>query len=292
MSTETALLPGIGLLPVQIELGAMSHTGKVRPNNEDHYLVASFERSMKALLTSLPEADIPRHCADTGYGLLVADGMGGAAGGEVASRTAISTLIELALRTPDWIMRLNKELANEVLQRLSGRIKQVEAALIEKTRIDPSLTGMGTTITVACSLGANLLIAHVGDSRAYLFRKGQLYRLTRDHTVAQALADLGAIGPEKVGSHPMRHLLTHVIGSESGKAQADLSIVQMVDEDQILLCTDGLTDMVGEAAIMKSLAVARPAPQACRALVEMALEGGGRDNITVVLARYRFPQAA
>src|SRR5205085_12359559 len=184
MSAEKAQWPYVTSQPVQVDLGAMSHTGKVRPGNEDHYLVAAFERSMKALLTSLREGDIPYHYADTAYGMMVADGMGGAAGGQVASRTAISALIELALRTPDWIMRLTKELAEEVLQRLNQRIKQAEAILIEKAGRDPSLLGMGTTMTVAVSQGANLVIAHVGDSRAYLLRNGQLHRLTCDHTVA------------------------------------------------------------------------------------------------------------
>jgi serine/threonine protein phosphatase PrpC len=290
MTAEKRMLEEIILPQLHVESGALSHRGKVRATNEDHYLVATFERSMRALLTSLPEQDIPRHYADTGYGLLVADGMGGAAGGEVASRTAISTLIELALSTPDWIMRLDQELANDVLHRMSDRIRQVDAALVEKARIDPSLGGMGTTITIACSVGATLLVAHVGDSRAYLFRRGQLYRLTSDHTVAQALLDVGAIGPDAVGSHPMRHMLTHVVGSEGGTARADLSTLRLADGDQVLLCTDGLTEMVSEEAITQLLARQEPADQACGALIEMALEGGGYDNITVVIARYHIPQ--
>jgi protein phosphatase len=152
----------------------------------------------------------------------------------VASRTAISTLIELALRTPDWIMRLNEDLAKVVLQRMSQRIRHVDAALIEKARADPSITRMGTTATVACSVGASLPIAHVGDSRAYLFRKGRPYRLTSDHTVAQALSDAGAIGPEAVDLHPMRHILNHVVGSGGGKAIAGLSILRLADVDQVL----------------------------------------------------------
>jgi len=290
MRTEKSMSKEIVLPQVQVELGAMSHRGKVRPTNEDHYLVAAFERSMRALLTSLPEGDIPRHYADTGYGMVVADGMGGAAGGEVASRTVISVLIEMALSTPDWIMRMDEELANKVLQRMNNRIMLAEAALIEKSRIDPTLTGMGTTITIACSAGANLVIAHVGDSRACLFRKGHLYRLTSDHTMAQVLADAGAIESDAVKSHPMRHLLTNVVGSEGGKALADLSALQLADGDQILLCTDGLTEMVSQQAIAQLLAGQKPANQACRALVEMALEGGGQDNITAVIARYRITQ--
>jgi serine/threonine protein phosphatase PrpC len=292
MSAEKAVLPGNSVLPVEVEWGALSHVGKVRMDNEDHYLVAAFERSMRALLTNLPEGEIPSLFTNTAYGMLVADGMGGVAGGEVASRTAICALIELVLRTPDWIMHLNNELANKVLQRLNQRIKEAEVTLIEKARMDPTLSGMGTTLTVACSLGSSLLIAHVGDSRAYLFRDGQLYRLTRDHTMAQALADLGVIDPEEIESHPLRHMLTQVVGGEGADTQAELSILQLTDADQILLCTDGLTDMVSDAAIAKSLAIKRPVADSCRSLIEMALDGGGQDNVTVVLVRYRILPAS
>jgi protein phosphatase len=290
MSAEGALSPDVALSQVRVDVAARSHRGKVRLNNEDHYLVAAFQRSMKALLTSLPEGEIPFRYGDTGYGMVVADGMGGVAGGEVASRTVISVLIELALSTPDWIMRFDSEFAKEVLHRLNDRIMQAEAALIEKARIDPALTGMGTTVTIACSIGASLLIAHVGDSRAYLFRKGGLEQLTCDHTVAQALYEAGVIDPEAVQSHPMRHLLTRVVGgSEGDRALADLAAVNLIDGDQVLLCTDGLTDMVSEERIAGLLAMGRTADQACHALIETALEGGGRDNITAVVARYRIP---
>ena len=283
-----SLVKNIWLPQVEVDVAALSHPGRVRSNNEDHYIVATFERTMKSLLTSLPEGDIPGHHADTGYALMVADGMGGAAAGEIASRTAITSLIDLALRTPDWIMRLNKELADEILQRMSERLKEVDAALVEKARLDPSLSGMGTTVTIACSVGANLLIAHVGDSRVHLFRKGQLYQLTNDHTFAQALASAGAINPEDVESHPMRHMLTQVVGSAGGHASADLRVLQLTDGDQILLSTDGLTDMVHEEAIAQALAVERPVSEGCRALVDLALAAGGLDNVTVVLAQYRL----
>src|SRR5262249_47249200 len=161
------------------------------------------------------------------------------------------------------------EFAKEVLHRLNDRIMQAEAALIEKARIDPALTGMGTTVTIACSIGASLLIAHVGDSRAYLFRKGGLEQLTCDHTVAQALYEAGVIDPEAVQSHPMRHLLTRVVGgSEGDRALADLAAVNLIDGDQVLLCTDGLTDMVSEERIAGLLAMGRTADQACHALIE------------------------
>jgi protein phosphatase len=282
-----------GLTPsslVQVDLAALSHPGKVRPNNEDHYLVARFDRSMNALLTNLSAGRIPDRYGETAYGILVADGMGGEAGGEVASEMAITSLVDLVLQTPDWIMRLDTESAREVLKRMDQRIARVEGALVDKARFDPSLMGMGTTITVVCGIGADLLIGHVGDSRAYLFRHGRLHRLTRDHTVAQALADAGAIDPEAVDSHPMHHILTHVIGTKGGKAQAELGVLQLKDGDEILLCTDGLTDMVTDEAIAAALVRGKKSADVCESLIEMALEGGGRDNVTVALARYRFPQ--
>lgn len=272
-----------------VEIGALSHTGAVRANNEDAYLVARFDRQMRPLLTNLPAGYIPDRYADAGYGFLVADGMGGHAGGEVASRTAISALVDLALRTPDWIMRIDEDSAREVLARMDQRIQQVEQTLIDLTHTDATLSGMGTTMTLACSLGADLFIAHIGDSRAYLLREGRLHRLTRDHTVAQALADAGAIGPESVDTHPMRHVLTHVIGTKGEKAQAELGMLRLIDGDEVLLCSDGLTEVVTDEAIVRALQKRGPAADACNALIEMALDAGGPDNVTVVLARYRIP---
>jgi protein phosphatase len=286
IDTEESSFQGLMPQPVQVDLGALSHAGNVRPINEDHYFVASFERGMKTLLTNVPAEEIPAQYVETAYGMLVADGMGGAAGGEVASRTAISALIELVLRTPDWIMRLNEDLAKAVLERLAQRIEQAETRLLERARRDPSLVGMGTTMTIVCSIGFNLLIAHVGDSRAYLGRGGKIYRLTSDHTVAQELADMGAIRRERVASHPMHHVLTHVVGSKGGRALADLSSLHLSDGDRILLCTDGLTDMVEDAAIARALAGEKPAAELCQELTAMALAAGGLDNITAVVARY------
>lgn len=273
-----------------VEIGALSHVGRVRATNQDHFLVARFDRQMSALLTNLPAGYIPERYADAGYGLLVADGMGGQAGGEVASRTAISALVDLALRTPDWIMRIDEDSAREVLARMDQRIHQVEQTLVDMARNDATLSGMGTTMTLACSMGADLFIAHLGDSRAYLLRQGRLHRLTRDHTIAQELADAGAISPESVDSHPMRHVLTHVIGTKGEKAQAELGMLRLIDGDEVLLCSDGLTEMVTDEAIAGALKKRGSAAGACNALIDMALDAGGRDNVTVVLARYRIPQ--
>jgi protein phosphatase len=276
---------------VEVDLAALSHPGKVRRNNEDHFIVARFDRGMKTLLTNLPEGEVPAAYAETVYGLLVADGVGGAVAGEVASRTAIQALVDLVIETPDWIMRLDEPLAQEVLQRMERRFQKVREVLVERARIDPALRGMATTMTVACTVGPDLLTAHVGDSRAYLCREGRLSRLTRDQTMAQSLADAGAIRPEEVATHPGRHVLTSAIATRGAFVQVEVGRSRLRDGDQLLLCSDGLTEMVDEEAIAAVLRIPGPASDACRELVDLALQAGGEDNVTVVLGRYRIPEA-
>jgi protein phosphatase len=277
---------------VEVDLAGLSDAGKVRPNNEDHYLVARFDRSMQTLLSNLPPGHVPEHYGESAYGLLVADGMGGEAAGEVASQSAVRVLVDLVLRTPDWIMSLDERWLRTVRQRMEQRFRQVQDALTGQARKDPALAGMGTTLTLACTLGADLLLVHAGDSRAYLFRQDRLHRLTCDHTIAQTLADVGAIRPEEVAAHPLRHVLTNVLGAREGLVKVECRDLKLADGDQVLLCTDGLTDMVPEEAVREVLRSADTAADACRALVDLALASGGKDNVTVVLGRYHIPDEA
>lgn len=273
-----------------VDFGAVSHKGKVRPNNEDSFLVLRFGRAMQTLLTNLPTDQISERYQERGYAMFVADGMGGMEAGEVASRTAISALVDLIIQTPDWIMRPDAERAEEVLQRMEERFGQLPDALSKRANSEPNLSGMGTTLTMAVSLGADLVITHVGASRAYLFREGQLLHLTSDQTIAQLLADAGVIRPEDVAKHHARRVLTGAITASGGKAEVELHHVKLIDGDQLLLCSDGLTEMVTDAQISVELEKQGTAANACGALVELALEAGGHDNVTVVLGRYRIPE--
>ncbi len=287
---EPASMPAAGASAlVVVDVAALSHPGKVRHNNEDHFMVARFDRAMHTLLTNLPEGEVPLRYKETVYGILLADGVGGAAAGEIASRTAIHALVDLVIETPDWIMRLDEPLAQEVLQRMERRFQRVREVLVERAKADPSLRGMATTMTVACSTGPELLTAHVGDSRAYVFHDGRLERLTRDQTIAQSLVDAGAIQPGEVAKHPMRHVLTSALATRGAFVQVELRRSRLQDGDQLLLCSDGLTDMVAEDEIARVLALPGAAAGPCRTLVDLALEAGGKDNVTVVLARYRIP---
>jgi serine/threonine protein phosphatase PrpC len=274
---------------VQVDIGALSDPGKVRPNNEDHYLAARFDRSMQVLLTNLPPHNVPDRYGETAYGMLVADGMGGEAAGEIASSTAIRVLVDLVLGTPDWIMLYDEVRLQQVEARMTQRLEQVNEALAEQAQAEPELSRMGTTMTLTCSLGADLILAHVGDSRVYLFRQGKLHQRTHDHTLAQALADAGQIRPEQAATHRLRHVLTNALGPRMDKILVEIRRERLEDGDQVMLCTDGLTEMVPERAIEEVLRRPGPAAEACRALVDLALEAGGKDNVTVVLGRYRLP---
>jgi PPM family protein phosphatase len=274
----------------RVDVGGLSDRGKVRPRNEDHFLVARFGRYLERLCTNLPEDEMPPRFDETGYAAVVADGIGGSAAGEVASRLAISTLVNLVLGTPDWILRPDDDsLPQQVQRRFEERFGQIQAVMAEQASADPALHGFGTTMTLALSLGQNLLVIHLGDSRAYLLRQQRLHRLTRDHTVAQALADQGVLAAQEAATSRLRHVLTKALGGRVGAAEPDAREVTLQDGDGLLLCTDGLTDMVPEAKVEQVLAGSDTAEGACRRLVEEALAAGGKDNVTAVVARYEFP---
>jgi protein phosphatase len=287
---EAALhTPRPAVTPVEVDLAALSHPGRVRPNNEDHYLVLRAGRYLRTWLTNLPEGSVPREFEETVYGMAVADGVGGRAAGEVASRLALTLLVDLVLDTPDWIFSLDEPELTEVFHRAAWRFRTVNAALLERARRDPALAGMGTTLTVALSLGPVLTVVSVGDSRAYLLRRGVLHRLTRDHTLAQELADLGRLPAEDVATNALRNVLTGAIGLWEEGGEPDVRCLPLADGDHLLLCTDGLTDMVDDATIAAELGRDRPAAEACQALLDLALAGGGLDNVTIIVAGYRIP---
>jgi protein phosphatase len=273
---------------VRVEFGAGSHVGLVRESNEDSYLVGRVERSFHTLSTNLPAGHGPERFDEVSYGAIVADGLGGSRAGEEASRLAIATFVNLVLHTPDWIMRVTEEEADRVMDRIAERYRQVGAALAERAAESPALEGMATTMTLACSNGNELFVGHVGDSRAYVLRGPNLIRLTRDHTYAQELADAGMIRQDEVERHRLRHVLSRALGPQGDDVKVDVTRFGLQSGDQLLLCSDGLTGMIAEDAI-PALVGGRTAQDACQALIDAALAAGGKDNVTVVLARYHFP---
>ncbi|MEO8275370.1 MAG: protein phosphatase 2C domain-containing protein [Thermoanaerobaculia bacterium] len=274
---------------LRVDVGAQSHPGKVRKNNEDHHLALRVHRSLETIATNLPDGDLPRRLDQQGYVLLVADGIGGRSGGEHASRRAISALVEIATRIPDWILQLDDTHASELMQRAGSYFEQVDAILEAEAAADPALAGMGTTMTAVYLLDRDLIVAHVGDSRAYRFRDGELLPVTHDQTLAQALADAGVIAAEEVKSHRQRHILTGALGATSGAPRVQLGRHDLRNGDRVLLASDGLTEMLSDTAIADILRAESDPAAACAALVAAALDEGGSDNVTVMVADCRLP---
>jgi PPM family protein phosphatase len=205
--------------------------------------------------------------------LVIADGMGGHAAGEVASAVAISALTPL-----DTPME-----ADGMLPALADAVAQAGARLHEMTRADPSMEGMGTTLTALMWSGAQVAVCHIGDSRAYLLRDGDLAQITRDHTLVQSLVDEGRLTPAAAATHPQRSLVMRALQSSSD-AEPDLTMRTARIGDRYLLCSDGLSDVVSEETLHKTLMGYADLDEAVLALIDLANRSGGPDNITCVLA--------
>jgi protein phosphatase len=239
----------------------------------------------------MPPGGLPEDQADAGYLFMVADGMGGMAAGEVASRLAISISLKLFQRSERWGFRVSRQAAKQMFEGISRDLREVDKALTEYGANDQRMMGMGTTLTAAYSMGVDLFIIHLGDSRVYLHRGGELKQLTKDHTVAQAMADAGYISAEEVRRHAKRNALTNFLGGRNGKVKADLRWLRLADGDQLLLCSDGLNEMVEDEAMAKILSRNLDPRATVQLLLDAALEGGGKDNVTVIVARYHIVTA-
>jgi protein phosphatase len=268
---------------VHARFGALSHPGLVRTSNEDHYVVIERHRGRVVLMTNLPEGYL-RPADDIAYLLAVADGMGGAAFGELASMLALRSGWEQAPNAINWTWVVTESEIANLKERVSLVFQRMNEALLERARQEPAYAGMGTTLTGAYTVGPVAFIAHVGDSRAYLFHAGILTRLTRDHTRAQDSLDAGL----PVASQSWYHTLTNCLGGKGQPVWVEFHHFRLADGDQLLLCTDGLTDLVPDEEIAEVLVRGAPPREGVQALVALALARGGRDNVTAILAQYEM----
>jgi len=276
--------------PISLEpaFGARSHLGNVRRNNEDHFAVIQRKRSRKVLLTNMPPEDLSLQ-DDLSYVLIVADGMGGAAFGELASRMVLRTADELVGNAGHWITRLQDIEPQQTEDRIQTCAHVIQQTLLDFGQSDPRLTGMGTTLTCALVQGSDVIVAHVGDSRAYHISGGRVRQVTRDQTLAQELIESGMAREETVR---FRHILTNCFGGEARDVRTDVHQFQLQGGDSLLLCTDGLSDLIEDGELALAVESEASAQAACDRLLSLALDRGGKDNITVVLGRFRTAEQA
>ena len=272
---------------VSVAFGARTDPGKVRERNEDHFLIAKLAKSMRICGSSLPEPQITRFSDEEGYLMIVADGMGGVAGGEEASAMAVRSVESFVLDAIKWFLHRDGSEQNVLVGELKQALERADRSVVERAAADPKLYGMGTTLTMGYSVGTDLFVAHAGDSRAYLFRDGKLERITSDHTLVQTLVDCGVISPEDAREHPRRHIVTNVLGGPSRGVEVEIKRREIIDGDLLLLCTDGLTEALDEPEIARLLGQSLDPEASAHELVDAALSREARDNVTVVLAKYR-----
>jgi protein phosphatase len=259
--------------------------GKVRSTNEDQFLAAELTKAMRVWQTSLegPRVQVGEERAHL---FLVADGMGGHRAGERASTQAVTAIEHFTLNSFKWFFGTDSSEARKVLAQFQAALTQADAAIVEEAADKPELRGMGTTVTMAFQLGAQLCVVHVGDSRAYLFRGRELHQLTKDHTLVADLVRTGAIQPDEAAGHRMRHVITNVVGGPEAGVKVEARALQIHPGDRLLLCSDGLTESVTDDVIAATLDEEANVESAAKKLLALAMAGPAKDNITLVVASF------
>lgn len=271
----------------ELDLFGLTHRGKVRKTNEDHFLVCTVHPTAVIHGTSLPD---PERLSLRGERLatimLVADGVGSGGGGADASRLTAETITRYVASTVSCSHAAESGEERMFLDALKAAALEAHNAVRTEGAAHPEIRRMATTLTLVMAVWPWAYVVQVGDSRCYVYSEAGLRQVTRDQTMAQALVDQGALPPDRVASSPFTHVLVSAIGGDEARPE-----VSRIDLDHpglvLLLCSDGLTKHVTDERIAAEMGKMTSSEQLCRALCELALEDGGSDNITVLATRVR-----
>ena len=265
----------------ELDFFGLTHPGLVRQVNQDHYLVSTLHKAARVRATSLPNPELfelpSQRLASFG---MVADGVGGHQGGETASRAAVESIAEYVKETMNAFYSADENDGAAFLSALKEAATACHLSVIERADASGESTA-ATTLTLFIAVWPTLYILHIGDSRLYLYRGGELRQLTRDQTMAQDLVDAGALPKEVAARSPLAHVLTSALGS--AEATPDVSRADLKRGDVLLLCTDGLTKHVPDDRIADRIRTMTSSEQVVRALIDDALAAGGTDNVTVLV---------
>ena len=270
-----------------MDISGLTDIGRVRERNDDQFLIADLKKSVIIHQTSLSYDD-ETHLLGGSQAqlLLVADGVGGHPAGNHASRMAVQGIVQYLLNTMHWLFRLNDGREDAFLDDLKGALMFTQEKMRQHAETVPEHHQMATTITLAYIVWPQVYLVHVGDSRAYVFRNGDVIHLTHDQTYAQALVDAGLMLESDVRKSPLRHVLSGLVGCNPRELAPEVSQFKLSLHDKLLLCTDGLTSQLADQVIADLLAADLSSAEACSLLVKAANDAGGQDNITVVLAHF------
>jgi protein phosphatase len=266
-----------------LDMFGITHTGRVRRDNQDHFMLCTVHPQVVVHGTSLPDPDaLPLRGERMATYLLVADGVGGAAGGGEASRVALETITHYVASSMRSYHAVGSASDQEFHQAMSTAALEAHAAVRDLQRLTPGAK-MATTLTLAVAVFPWMYVTQVGDSRCYLYWNGQLTQITRDQTIAQGLVDQGIMPADRLAHSPLSHVLASAIGGD--EAVPVVTRVAIPRGCVLLLATDGLTKHVTDEEIRQQAEQMTSAEQLCRELLDLALARGGSDNVTLVAAR-------
>ncbi len=268
----------------EIDVYGLTHAGKVRPDNQDHFLISALRKEMVVYQTSLPRPErIGGGAERLAFLSMVADGVGGGAKGEEASRLVLEEVTQYVSGTMRCYYATGSENDTEFTHALQEAALQSSAELRRRGEEDPEYQGMATTLTLFLGVWPKAYLLQVGDSRCYVFRNGELRQLTRDQTMAQELMDLGVLK----AADAARTRLARTLSSSIGGRMTDpvVTPLSMSWGTVVLLCSDGLTAHVPDERIRERLRAMTSAKQACEDLLRDALDAGGTDNVTIIVGR-------
>lgn len=267
----------------EIDVWGLTHRGKVRATNEDHFLLGSLRRHLDILSTSLPDADRMLACDErAAFIAMVADGVGGQSAGEEASRLALAEVTQYVTQSALCFYQSDAQ-ADEFVDVLQRAAMRSHARVRERAGQDDGMRGMATTLTLWLGVWPWAYLLQVGDSRYYLYRHGALTQVTRDQTMAQEFIDQGVMTRSVALASPWANVLSSSLGGE--QSAPVVTRLPAGWENTHLICSDGLTKHVPDARIAERLANMTSARDACETLLQDALDGGGTDNITIIVGR-------
>jgi protein phosphatase len=272
---------------LEVDSFGCSDVGKVRGVNEDQFLVAALHKVTEIAHTSIPEKY--RRRFDSGARallLLVADGVGGAAGGEEASSITLDSIVDYVTNSMRCFYKMDEQLPEELLRDLALSIQRSHTTVRSEAGKAPGHGSMATTLTMAHVLWPRVYVVQIGDSRCYHLRGPALVQVTKDQTLVQELVDEGVLSAEDAKRSPFSNVLAQAIGADEPEISPVISRVDLERGDAVILCTDGLTQHVSDEEIGATLTTAASAQGACEKLLNSALDRGGTDNVTVVVSRF------
>jgi serine/threonine protein phosphatase PrpC len=283
---NTASPPGLDRRPRddEIDVYGVTHPGKVRTENQDHFLICALRKQLVVRQTSLPEADHLMADSERLASLaMVADGVGGGTKGAEASRIALEAVAKYVSSSMRCYYAAGVADDREFSEALEEGALQCHSELVRRGEENSEDRGMATTLTLYLGVWPRAYLLQVGDSRCYLLRRGELTQITRDQTMAQELVDLGVLTRADASTSRLAHTLSSSIG---GRQTAPIvTRFDMTWGNVLLLCSDGLTKHVSDERLRERLRSMTSAQQVCEALLQDALEGGGSDNITIIVGR-------